>query len=329
MPKLSVLLPTYNAAAYLAETLDSLFAQTEPDFELIVLDDHSTDATVDIVRARDDPRLRLHVNAVNLGTPGNINIGLAMARGVYIARMDHDDLALPDRLRLQAAFLDRHPEVTLLGGQIQHFQEDESVSDFPLEDDLIKARLIAGSGYIANPTTMFRAEFVRRHRIWFDPNLYLTDDLGFIFDCVMAGARLANLPDLILRYRVHPAMTSMNLDASRVHMSNGRLMRRMLPAYFPGLSGVEVERLLDLFRFHHLAPRDMASLTSVCYVAGRAIGQVNDHLGQNPSKTAEAFAQRLMDRINHMMTDPETLTMSAFREVLEPAYLRGLRGQAA
>jgi len=324
MPKISVLLPTYNAAAFLSETLDSILSQTEPDFELIVLDDHSHDATVDRVRAFQDPRIRLHVNAVNLGLPTNINIGLAMARGDYIARMDHDDVALPDRLRLQSAFLDRNPDIIMLGGQIEHFQEMTGASDFPLEDAGIKARLLSGRAYMANPTTLFRLDFVRRHQIRFDANLYAVDDLGFIFDCVAAGARLANLPNVLTRYRIHPGMTSLNIDIDRYFQSKARVYRRILPEYFPAITGAECERLLDLYRYKDLAPSDVQSLGELFHAAGRALAHVSEALGQDRVQVSDVFAEMLMQHANVMIHDIKSITYMDFKQTLEPIYLRAL-----
>jgi glycosyltransferase involved in cell wall biosynthesis len=324
MPRISILLPTFNASAFIAETIGSILSQTEGDFELLVLDDLSSDSTADIVRALDDPRIRLHVNPVNLGTPTNINIGLALARGTYVARMDHDDIAAPDRLRLQATFLDQHAEVVLLGGQIEHFQDEVGRSSLPLDDAGIKAQLLVGFNYIANPTTMFRTQFIHRHGIRFDPNLYVVDDLGFIFDCVEAGGALANLPQVLLRYRIHEAMTSRNLDASRLYRSKSRLFRRILPTYFPGISGAEGERLLDLYQLHDRAPSDMPSLKDLFHATGRAISRVSDRLGQDPALTAQAFAGLLTRRADYLINDAGRLTLEAYREVLEPIYLQAL-----
>jgi glycosyltransferase involved in cell wall biosynthesis len=324
MPKISVLLPTYNAEAFLSETLASILSQSETDFELIVLDDHSLDATVEIVRAVQDPRIRLHVNAVNLGLPTNINIGLALARGDYIARMDHDDLAMPDRLSLQSQFLDENPDVTILGGQIDHFQDQTGYSDFPLIDAGIKARLLSGRAYLANPATMFRSNFVRQHRILFDPNLYAVDDLGFFVDCMIRGARFSNLPEVILRYRIHRAMTSLNVNIDRYFESKARVYRRLLPTYFPAITGAECERLLDLYRFKDLAPSDLPSLSHLFHAAGRALSNVSESLGQDRVQVAETLAQMLMDHVNVMMRDAKTITFVEFKEVLEPIYLKAL-----
>jgi glycosyltransferase involved in cell wall biosynthesis len=324
MPKMSVLLPTYNGAAFLSDTLESILAQTDPDFELIVLDDHSLDSTPDIVRAFKDPRIRLHVNAVNLGLPTNINIGLAMARGVYIARIDHDDLAVPDRLRLQSAFLDENPEVVILGGQLEHFQDSTGIAEFPLEDAGIKARLLHGGNWMANTTTMFRLDFVRCHWLCFDPNLYTNDDLGFIFDCMSVGGRFANLPEVLTRYRIHPGMTSMNMAYERYVETKLRLYRRILPVYFPAITGAECERLLDLYRFKHGAPSDIESLGSLFHAAGRALAHVSDSHGQERAQVADVFGKMLLDHVNAMINDIKSISYGDFKEILEPIYLRAL-----
>jgi glycosyltransferase involved in cell wall biosynthesis len=324
MPRISVLLPTYNAEAFLSETLASILSQSEPDFELIVLDDHSTDRTVDIVRAVGDPRIRLHVNAVNLGLPTNINIGLALAQGDYAARIDHDDLAAPNRLGLQSSFLDENPDVIILGGQIEHFQDQTGISDFPLGDAGIKARFLSGRAFMANPSTMFRLNFVRRHRVFFDPNLYAVDDLGFFLDCMTRGARFANLPDVIAHYRIHPAMTSLNIDIDRYFQSKARVYRRLLPAYFPSLTGAECERLLDLYRYKDLAPSDILSLRSLFHAGGRALANVSESLGQDRAQVADVFAQMLLEHVDAMINKMKTITFGDFKDVLEPIYLKAL-----
>jgi len=324
MPRITVLLPTYNAAAFLSDTLDSILSQTEPDFELIVLDDHSTDETADMVRAVPDARIRLNVNPVNLGLPTNINIGLAMARGAYIARIDHDDVAVQDRLRLQSAFLDENPEVVILGGQLEHFQDSTGIAEFPLEDAGIKARLLHGGNWMANTTTMFRLDFVRRHWLCFDPNLYTNDDLGFLFDCMSVGGRFANLPQVLTRYRIHPGMTSMNMAYNRYVQTKLRLYWRILPTYFPAITGAECERLLDIYRFTDAAPSDLQSLGQLFHAAGRALANVSEALGQDRAQVADVFSKMLMDHVNAMINDVRSITYWDFKEILEPIYLRAL-----
>jgi hypothetical protein len=116
--KVSVLMPVYNGEPYLAEAIDSVLAQTLPDFELIAVDDASQDGSRAVLErfARADSRIRFVVNDRNLGTSGALNRGWQLARSPYIARMDADDVALPGRLARQVDFLDTRPPVAAVGG---------------------------------------------------------------------------------------------------------------------------------------------------------------------------------------------------------------------
>ena len=124
MPRVSVILPAYNAEAYLKEAIDSILNQTFPDFQLIVINDCSTDGTEEIIRQYADPRLVPVKNEKNLGIAATLNRGLSLAQGDYIARMDADDISLPHRLERQVAYLDAHPDIAVLGTNVETFDEN-------------------------------------------------------------------------------------------------------------------------------------------------------------------------------------------------------------
>lgn len=113
MPKISVIMPAYNAERYIREAIDSILRQTWSDFELIIIDDGSTDSTAAIIAEYTDNRIRFCPNAQNMGVAATLNRGLELACGAYIARMDADDISLPERFAKQAAYLDAHPDVTV------------------------------------------------------------------------------------------------------------------------------------------------------------------------------------------------------------------------
>ncbi len=115
-PRVSVFIPVYNRERCVGTAIDSILAQRYTDFELLLIDDGSTDASLDVMRAYRDPRIRVVHRPDNRGIPATRNEGLALARGEYIALLDSDDWATPDRLQRQVAFLDRHPEVAAVGG---------------------------------------------------------------------------------------------------------------------------------------------------------------------------------------------------------------------
>src|SRR4051812_32745176 len=114
-PRVSVLIPAYNSGRFLTEAVESILAQTTADWELIVIDDASTDGTPERLASCNDARLVRLRNPTNLGQVRSINRGLAVARGRYVACLDHDDVAEPGRLERQSDFLDAHPDVSVLG----------------------------------------------------------------------------------------------------------------------------------------------------------------------------------------------------------------------
>lgn len=124
MPKISVITPCYNASASLAKTIESVLAQTMTDYEMVLLDDGSTDDTAEIIASYHDPRLR-YVYQENAGPSAARNHAVALARGEYIAFLDSDDIALPHRLASQAALLDAHPEITVVGSGYTWIDEND------------------------------------------------------------------------------------------------------------------------------------------------------------------------------------------------------------
>jgi len=110
-PKVTVLMSAYNAERYVAEAVDSVLAQTFPDFEFLIFEDASTDGTREILRRYADPRIRLVENETNLGLTRNLERGMLMARGESVARMDADDISMPERWARQFEYLGVHPEI--------------------------------------------------------------------------------------------------------------------------------------------------------------------------------------------------------------------------
>lgn len=286
MPKISVVVPTYNAQKHIVETLQLLLRQDE-DFEILVLDDASTDSTLDLARGLNDPRIRFFPLERNQGRTENANRAFDLCRGDYIARIDHDDIAEPGRLRKQAAFLDANPDITVVGSQIRHFGEDDTVSRFPLDDGKIKAWFLVGAAYLANPSAMFRRDFIQRYRIRYDPNLYIVDDLGFWFDCALRGARFANLPEVLTAYRIHPGMASRSLRLGQLYDAKKRLLGRMLPAYFPRVTGEDVRNLCTLLDFPLKPEPDVATLVAIFRSAGVALSEIDGRLGVDLNELTE------------------------------------------
>lgn len=143
MPTVSVILPTYNAAPYVQEAVESVLTQTFNDFELLVIDDGSTDGTVDTVRGFNDERIEL-IHRDGSGITGALNHGITEASGTYIARQDGDDRSAPERFEMQVEFLERNPDVGLVGTATDIIDESGRVVDrrhvleHPSVDDLLE-----------------------------------------------------------------------------------------------------------------------------------------------------------------------------------------------
>ena len=142
-PRVSVVLPAYNEEGYIHRSIDSILAQTFSDFELILLDDGSTDGTWRIMHAYKDPRIR-RIQLGRVGFTKALNHGLRLSRGDYIARMDADDESLPERLERQVEFLDMHPAVSILGTTYYRYdglRNERYVRSFPQDDQDIRRAL--------------------------------------------------------------------------------------------------------------------------------------------------------------------------------------------
>ena len=162
-PKLSVLLPVWNGERYLAAAIASVLAQTFADFELIVVDDGSSDGSLAIARGIRDPRVRCLANEKNLGVTRSLARAIGEARGVYLARMDADDLCAPDRFARQVAHLDTHPRVALVASRVRRIDahgREIGTFDTPLDGDTLRRRLRLGN-CIVHGSVMLRADAVR------------------------------------------------------------------------------------------------------------------------------------------------------------------------
>ncbi|TVP78941.1 MAG: glycosyltransferase [Puniceicoccaceae bacterium] len=210
-PSISVILPVYNAAAYVEIALASILGQSFSDFECIVINDGSTDGSTEILDriAASDNRVRL-VHRSNQGYSRCLNQALGMVRAPLLARMDADDESLPHRFALQVAFLAAHPEVVAVSGQwiridpVGRVLSEEKY--LPVEHDAIIDELFKGFGVLPHPGVMMRADAVRQvggYRVEFEP----AEDLDLWLRLSDLG-RLANLDEHIIRYRLHSGATS-------------------------------------------------------------------------------------------------------------------------
>ncbi len=202
LPTISVIMSVYNGERYLRQAIDSILTQTYEDFEFIIINDGSTDSTVEILRSYTDPRLRI-IEQENIGLTRSLNRGVALAKGKYIARMDADDLSMPERFARQVAFLDAHPEIGMVGtsGLIQN--ETRGVGwEYPVHilDEDIRHNLIKGNQFV-HTSVMLRKVVLQSLGGYDETYPYIQDYELWVR--LAALTRLANLPDVLVIHREH------------------------------------------------------------------------------------------------------------------------------
>lgn len=202
-PRVSVILNVFNGENYLREAMDSILDQSFPDFELIVIDDHSSDGTAGILDAYRDRRVVRLRNETNLGPSHSINRALSIARGKYIAKMDADDRSLPARLFEQVNFLDLHGSVGLVGAQVRVIDADGNRLGewlYPTDPLLIRWALQFYNP-LCHPVVMFRRDLVSQ---WggYSPNARLAEDYD-LWIRLSKKTEIAQLPLTLLEYRLH------------------------------------------------------------------------------------------------------------------------------
>ncbi len=178
VPSVSVLMPVHNGEAHVLTAVESILAQSFTDFEFIIVDDGSTDATSTLLAEIADARVRVITNARNLGVTRALNVGLKATRGRYIARIDADDVAHPERLARQVAYMDAHPDVVLAGTGYVSVDPSGNVVEFvnrPMDDAEFRWTLLLHSPVI-HPTVMFRGELVRDAGLSYDETIPIAQD---------------------------------------------------------------------------------------------------------------------------------------------------------
>lgn len=205
-PTISVITPVYNNAKYMPEALDSILNQTFGDFEYILINDGSTDNSLEVLHdyARKDPRIRVS-SRENRGYISALNEGLSLARAEFIARMDADDVALPERFEKQVAYLRAHPECVVVGGRVLLIDSEgaplREMCHETTHEEIDRAHLAGKGGTIVHPAMMARRSAIEQ--IGGYSNAYpWAEDLDFFLRLAEVG-KVANLTDVVLRYRQH------------------------------------------------------------------------------------------------------------------------------
>lgn len=242
-PLVSILMPVYKTAPYLKEAMDSILSQTFKDFELIVLNDCSPDNADEILDAYDDPRIVRYKGETNMGLSNVLNAGMDMARGQYIARMDSDDISLPDRLEVQVKYLEEHPEIDLCSCGMKMFgaKDDTWVRDSDPEKVKVTALFFSP---ILHASSLWRKDSFDKHGLRFRQEMVPAEDYDMWCRALAKELKLINIPDCLYLYRIRPDQATQ--DTQKTSAKEYEVKSDFLKSIFPSSSAKDIDMIASL-----------------------------------------------------------------------------------
>lgn len=315
-PKLSVVVPFYNPQPYFREAIDSLLCQSFPDFELILINDGSTDDSEAMLDGFDDPRIRLIRNETNLGIAPSMNRALEVARAPLVARQDADDASLPNRFAEQVRFLRNNPDIVMVGTAMDVVDAEGRVItrwSYGTEPDVCRWHALSRSP-VGNTSTMFRRDAVLSvggYDVRFQP----ADDYDLWGRLLDVGG-ITNLPQSLVRYRVHETAVT-TTQQPKLDNLGCQISRRLLSRY---LADSCVETMLEVTR--NSSPGVPLVCTAIeCY--NRLERQfIRQH---NPSVEAadeihRNLLHRVVDHARHLSLGDRYLVYRSMRRGLSSSF---------
>lgn len=291
-PHVTVLMSVYNGAKYLSEAIESILKQTYSDFEFLIVDDASTDCSIEIIKNYADPRIRLIANTQRKGLAANLNRGLELARGEYIARMDADDISMPQRLEKQVAFMKANPDLAASGTCA--LDMNEAGGDLAVRKVFhgrALGRWIWMPSPFIHPTVIFRKRVIEKYG--YDSSLEPAEDYGLWLKLHCGGETLDNLNEVLLRYRVHGQSVTASKRNAQL-LTTYSILRKFRPdltlPFEDFKSVISVDFTASPFRRHrHLQRLTSGKLLSVGLVKNSirySIGWLKQHIRRKDRSAA-------------------------------------------
>ena len=213
-PAISGLMSVYNGEKYIAESIDSILNQTYQNFELVIIDDGSTDSTYDIIKSYNDSRIQLYRLEENVGVGKALNFGLSKIQGYYTAHFDADDIYYPERLQKQKDYLDKHPDITLLSSFVTYFPDNVEVAaslryrSMKSRSEKRKKLFISWKDIqekiywyccITHSSMMIRSEIIKKFGY---SDYRMGEDYKLFYDLNKNGYKIVNMPEVLAKIRV-------------------------------------------------------------------------------------------------------------------------------
>lgn len=218
----SVLLPVYNAnIEHLRISIFSVLRQTYKNFELLVLyEGEESEDCCCMIKDIVDSRIRIIIIPSKTGLPRSLNIGIKNANGKYIARMDSDDFALPNRIERQVNYLENHPDISVVGGVCRYMNSRELAFSTMIPSKVRVARMLFGNAGVAHPTAIIRNSFLTEKGILYNETIKGSEDYHLWTDIVLAGGEIESISKIVLLYRISDNQASKVLKSKMVDWDN-------------------------------------------------------------------------------------------------------------
>lgn len=297
IPKVSIVMSVYNGDHYLREAVDSILAQTFKNFEFIVIDDGSTDNTWAILQdyAKNDSRIILVRNTGNIGLPRSLNEGLALAKGIYIARQDADDISLPERLATQVSYLDQHPLLGILGTAVHVIDDNGNHQNTrcpAVTDTAIRWKLLFNNAF-CHTSVMIRASILEKHQLSYDNTFQYSQDYE-LWTRIMWYTQGENLEIPLVCFRDHNKSISFTKKHQQWQLASyvsTREIKRLFPQHC--FSQEEINALRQCHMARGLTYLDLSLVPSIIQLF--EIFQEGKSIEQNEVK--HLLAQVLQDLV--------------------------------
>lgn len=247
IPIVTVLMPVFNAQSYLDEAIKSILDQTFINFEFLIINDGSTDLSEKIILSFDDPRIIYKCNKTNCGIVATLNEGLSCAKGKYIARMDADDIAKPTRLFRQFDFMEKNPEIFVLGTGFEQLVEGKTneYNFLPETDCEIKKGLFFCS-QIAHPTVMFNKSKINKFNLQYNKDAKYAEDYELWVKAANLGFKFHNLQSVELTYRSHSNQISKQYKIEQELVTKS-IRKAYFFAYFNEINNLIIDKIWQIF----------------------------------------------------------------------------------
>ena len=266
MVKVSVVLPVYNCENFIRQSMDSILEQTFQNFEILVMNDGSTDRSKEIVCSYHDSRIRFIDGQINKGLTVVLNQGLKLAEGEFVARQDGDDFSIPHRLEVQVDYLEKHPEVVLLGSQAWVVDKDNRFKGVILDKPIgmlgIRWDLLFDNSFL-HSTVMFRRQAILEKLNGYDENYSFCEDYE-LWSRVAKENNVQNLPQRLIKYRRHPDSHSQSSPQKTIE-ENKKVIRRNIMGFMGSVVASDSD--IDLIiRYRFGMPFDRISMSGLLRV---------------------------------------------------------------